>query len=116
MPTQLTAPIRAQVDAEAAQRQAGITAREGSVKAAADVQRRTALNQTQTQRESLIAEEQSTRSSHAAAVAAIDRDCAIYRDGVADAQGRLRAEQRVLDAYKAVRYRRYLLSLTTGRP
>lgn len=115
MPAQLTAPIRAQVDAETAQRQAGITAREGSVKSAADVQRRTAHNQTQTQRESLISDEQSTRSSHAAAVAAIDRDCALCRDGVADAERNLRAEQRVLDAYKAVRFRRYLLSLTTGR-
>ena len=115
MPAQLTAPIRAQLDAEAAQRQSGITAREASVKSAAEVQRRTAYNQTQEQRESLIADEQSTRSSHAAAVAAIDRDCALYRDGLAEAERRLRAEERGLDAYKAVCFRRYLLSLTTGR-
>lgn len=116
MPAHLTAPIRAQVDAEVALRQAGIAAREGSVKSAADVQRRTALEQTQTQREALTADEQSTRSSHATAVAAIDRDCALYRDGVADAQRRLRAEQRALGAYNAVRFRRYLIALTTGRP
>jgi hypothetical protein len=115
MPAQLTAPIRAQVEAEAAQRQAGITTREASVKSAAEVQRRTAHKQTQEQRESLIADEQSTRSSHAAAVAAIDRDCALYRDDVADAERRLQAELRALDAYKAVRFRRYLLALTTGR-
>lgn len=116
MPSQLTAPIHAQVDKEAAQRQAGIAAREGAIKSAADVQRRAVLGQTQTRRESVIADEQSTRSSHAAAVAAIDRDCALYRDAVADAQSRLRAEQRALDAYKAVRFHRYLISLTTGRP
>lgn len=115
MPAQLTAPIRAQVEMETAQRQTSITAREGSVRSAAEVQRRTAHNQTQEQRESLIADEQSTRSSHAAAVAAIDRDCTLYRDGVADAQRRLQAEQRVLDAYSAVRFRRYLLALTASR-
>lgn len=116
MPAQLTAPIRAQVDAEVALRQAGIAAREGSVKSAADVQRRTVLEQTQAQREALTADEQSARSSHATAVAAIDRDCALYRDAVADAQRRLSAQQRALDAYKAVRFRRYLIALTFGRP
>ena len=116
MPAHLTAPIRAQLDAEAAAKQTGITAREGSVRSAADVQRRTALHQTQTQRETLVADEQSTRSSHAAAIAVIDRDCAQHRDGVTVAQRRLDAEHRALDAYRAVRFRRYLLTLTTGRP
>ncbi len=116
LPASLTAPIRAQVDAEVAARQAGIAAREGSIKSAADVQRRAALEQTQAQREALVADEQSTRSSHATAVAAIDRDCALYRDSVSEAQHRLQAEQRALDAYRAVRFRRYLIALTTGRP
>jgi uncharacterized coiled-coil protein SlyX len=116
MPPQLTAAIRAQLDAEAAAKAKGLTTREGSVKAAAEVQRRTALGQSQAQRETLVADEQSTRSSHAAAIAVIDRDCTQHREGAEAAQRRLRAEQRALDAYRAVRFRRYLRGLVTGRP
>jgi hypothetical protein len=116
MPLRLTAAIRAQLDVEAATRAAGLTTREGSVKAAADVQRRTALGQSQAQRETLAADEQSTRSSHAAAIALIDRDCARHREEAEASQRELRAEQRALDAYRAVRFRRYLRALTTGRP
>jgi hypothetical protein len=116
MPPQLTAAIRAQLDVEAAAKAAGITAREASVKAAADVQRRTALDQTQTQRETLTADERSTRSSHAAAIAVIDRDCARHSDEAEASQRQLRTERRALDAYCAVRFRRYLRALTTGRP
>ncbi len=116
MPAHLTAPIRSQLAAETASRESGIAAREGAVKSAADVQRRTALNQTQSQREALAADEQSTRSSHAAAVAVIDRDCARHREEVSAAQRRLTSEQRALAAYRSVRLRRYLRALTIGRP
>ena len=116
IPAQLTAGIRAQIDVEMSVRDQGVSARESAVRAAADVQRRTALSQTQSQRESLAADEQSTRSSHAAAVVVIDRDCSRHRENVAAAHRRLRAEQRALDAYRAIRFRRYLATLTTGRP
>jgi hypothetical protein len=115
MPPQLTAAIRAQLDVEAAAKSAGITAREGAVKSAADVQRRTALGQTQAQRETLAADEQSTRSSHAAAIAVIDRDCTRHSEATETSQRHLRAERRALDAYRPVRFRRYLRALTTGR-
>ena len=115
LPPQLTAAIRAQLDVEAATKAAGLTTREGSVKAAADVQRRTALGQSQAQRETLAADEQSTRSSHAAAIALIDRDCARHRAEAEASQRELWAAQRALDAYRAVRFRRYLRVLATGR-
>jgi hypothetical protein len=114
MPARLTAGIRSQVEAEARTREAGLTARESSVRAAADVQRRTAAHQTQLQRETLVADEQSTRSSHAAAIAVIDRDCARHREQAEAANRRLRAEQRALDAYRSVRFRTYLHALTTN--
>ncbi|MGH2877118.1 MAG: hypothetical protein ACRDLV_12780 [Solirubrobacteraceae bacterium] len=114
VPAQLTAPIGAQVESEAAMRQANLATREASVSAAADVQRRTATTQTQTQRDALVADEQSARSSHAAAVAAIDRDCAACRETVVGAQRHVRTEQRALDSYRNVCFRRYLMSLTTG--
>jgi hypothetical protein len=116
MPAQLTAAIRAQVDTEAALRQAGITARETAIRSAADVQHKTAHGQTQAQRDSLAADEQSTRSSHTTTIAAIDRDCALHREGVSAAQHRLRQERRALEAYRPVRFRNYLHALTFGRP
>jgi hypothetical protein len=115
MPAQLTAAIRAQLDTEAAVRQSGIAARERAIRQAADVQHKTAHNQTQSQRDALAADEQSTRSSHATAIAAIDRDCALHREGVSAAQHRLRLEQRSLEAYRAVSFRNYLRALTSGR-
>lgn len=114
MPARLTAAIRAQLDAEAAARQAGIAARESAARSAADVQHKTAQRQTQQQRDALAAEEQSTRSSHATAVAAIDRDCVVHREGVTAAQHRLRIEQSALAAYHAVRFRDYVRALTLG--
>ena len=115
MPAQLTAAIRAQLDTEAALRQAGIAARETAIRSAADVQRRTASGQTQAQRDSLVADEQTTRSSHTTAIAAIDRDCALHRDGVSAAQHRLHQERRALEAYRQVRFRSYLRALALGR-
>lgn len=116
MPARLTAAIRAQLDAEAAGRQAGIAARESAARSAADVQHRTAQRQTQSQLDALAGDEQSTRSSHAAAVAAIDRDCVLHREGVAAAQHRVATEQRALDAYRTVTFGSYLRALTVGRP
>ena len=115
MPAQLTAAIRAQIDTEAALRQSGITARETAIRSAADVQHKTAHGQTQAQRDSLAADEQSTRSSHTTAIAAIDRDCALHREGVSAAQHRIRQERRALEAYQPVRFRNYLRALTFGR-
>jgi hypothetical protein len=114
MPAQLTAAIRAQIDRELAAKQAGISARESAIRSAADVQRKTAQGQTQAQREQLVADEQSTRSSHAAAIVAIDRDCAAHREGVSAAQHRSRVERRALDAYRAVHFRSYVRMLTFG--
>jgi hypothetical protein len=114
MPAQLTAAIRAQIDRELAAKQAGISARESAIRSAADVQRKTAQGQTQAQREQLVADEQSTRSSHAAAIVAIDRDCAVHREGVSAAQHRSRVERRALDAYRAVHFRGYVRMLTFG--
>jgi len=116
MPAQLTAAIRAQLDTEAAIRQTGITARETAIRHAADVQHKTAHGQTQSQRDALVADERSTRSSHATAIAAIDRDCALHREGVAAAEHRLRLERRTLEAYRAVSFRNYLRALSLGRP
>lgn len=115
MPAQLTAAIRAQLDAEAAVRQNGITARETAIRSAAEVQHRTANGQTQAQRDALAADEQSTRSSHTTAIAAIDRDCALHREGVSAAQHRLRLERRTLEAYRSVTFRNYLRALAFGR-
>jgi len=111
----LTAAIRAQLDVEAATKAAGLATREGLGQGRADVQRRTAQGQSQAQRETLAADEQSTRSSHAAAIALIDRDCARHREEAEASQRELRAAQRALDAYRAVRFRRYLRALTAGR-
>lgn len=116
MPTQLTAAIRAQLDTEAAVRQTGITARETAIRHAADVQHKTAHGQSQSQRDALVAEEQSTRSSHATAIAAIDRDCALHREGAAAAEHQLRLERRTLEAYRAVTFRNFLRALSLGRP
>ncbi|MBS2964942.1 phosphotransferase [Actinocrinis puniceicyclus] len=113
-PAQLTAAIRAQLDSEAAVRLAGVAAREHAVRSAADVQHRALRAQTKSRRATLAADDQSTRSSHATAVAAIDRDCALYRDAVEAAQYELRAEQKALDAYARVRFQRYLAALTFG--
>jgi hypothetical protein len=114
VPRQQAAAIRRQVDADAAVRQASITSREQAVSAAAGTQRQDVAMRAKAQREDLVTAEQQLRSDQASLAASLDRSHAGAVLQSSTTQRRMHQEQRALDAYKGIAFRKYVRALMTG--